>query len=244
MPQDATDLERYFRDPKVGDAVLASGSSGLACKNIRLALRFLDLHDSIDFSETYDAALAGDVLRFQQAYKHTSRDGQVGPGTRRLLTRVLLEKMGEGVFKRMGDPERRDIGQVFVSYARADSGSVRSMVERIRSWGFGAWYDDSISGSERFNASIQRAIEECYLFLVCLSEASVQSDWVVKEVMFANQSKKDILPVTMGSLPASHPLKLVLINHQMLDASEGDFPDRLKTAIKGAHARALSAQAL
>ena len=132
MPQDATDLERYFRDPKVGDAVLASGSSGLACKNIRLALRFLDLHDSIDFSETYDAALAGDVLRFQQAYNHTSRDGQVGPGTRRLLTRVLLEKMGEGVFKRMGDPERRDIGQVFVSYARADSGPVRSMVERIR----------------------------------------------------------------------------------------------------------------
>jgi hypothetical protein len=47
MPQDDTDFERYFRDPKIGDGVLASGSSGLACKNIRLALRFLGFHEDI-----------------------------------------------------------------------------------------------------------------------------------------------------------------------------------------------------
>jgi hypothetical protein len=68
----------------------------------------------------------------------------------------------------------------------------------------------------------------------------VKSDWVVKEVMFANQLKKDILPIRMGSLPASHPLSLVLVNHQMLDASDADFPDRLKAAIKRAHAQSLS----
>jgi hypothetical protein len=237
MSQDATDFERYFRDPKVGEGVLTSGSSGLACKNIRLALRFLDFHEGIDFTESYDAALARAVLRFQEAHKHSSRDGQFGPGTRRLLTRVLLDKRGEGVFKRMSDPERREMGQIFVSYARVDSGPVRNMVEQVRGWGFGVWYDDSISGSEHFNTSIQRAIEDCYLLLVCLSEASVKSDWVVKEVMFANQSKKDILPVKMGSVPAANPLKLVLINHQALDVNEADFPGRLKTAIKSARAR-------
>lgn len=237
MPRDVTDFERYFRDPKVGEGVLSAGSSGLACKNIRLALRFLDFHEGIDFTETYDPALAGEILRFQEAHKHSSRDGQFGPGTRRLLTRVLLDKVGEGVFKRMSDPERREMGQIFVSYARAERGPVRIMVEQVRGWGFGVWYDDSISGSEHFNASIQRAIEDCYLLLVCLSEASVKSDWVVKEVMFANQLKKDILPVRMGAVPAANPLHLVLINHQMLDANEATFPDRLKTAIKGAQAR-------
>jgi TIR domain len=145
--------------------------------------------------------------------------------------------MGEGVFKRMSDPERRDQGQLFVSYARADSSPVRSMVERARAWGFSVWYDDSIRAGEYFNVSIQRAIEDCYLLIVCLSEASVQSDWVVKEVMFANQSKKDILPVKMGVLPPAHSLKLVLVNHQMLDSNDANFGDGLKTAVKRAHAR-------
>jgi hypothetical protein len=220
--------------------VLAAGSTGLACKNIRLALRSLGLHDRIDFTENYDAKLARDVLRFQEVHKHSSRDGQFGPGTRRLLTHVLLNRMGEGVFKRMSDPERRDRGQLFVSYARADSSPVRSMVECVRAWGFSVWYDDSISGSEHFNASIQRAIEYCYLLIVCLSDASVQSDWVNKEVIFANQSKKDILPVKMGGLPPAHSLKLVLVNHQMLDSSDANFPDSLKTAVKRAHARAFN----
>ena len=47
----------------------------------------------------------------------------------------------------------------------------------------------------------------------------------------------DILPIRMGSMPSSHPLSLVLVNHQMLDANEANFPDRLKAAIKRAHAQ-------
>jgi hypothetical protein len=241
MLRDPSDFERYFRDPKVGDRVLAQGSSSLACKNIRLGLYFLDFHEGIDFAETYDAALAREVLRFQEAYEHSSRDGQCGPGTRRLLTRVLLDERGENVFKRMTDPEQRDVGQVFVSYSRTDSGAIRSMVDRIRSWGFSVWYDDSsISGSEHFNDAIQHAIESCYLVVACLSEASLHpKGWVVKEVILANQLRKDILPVILGSIPETHPLQLVLINNQRLDARSTDFPERLKTAIKGAHARAL-----
>src|SRR5262245_42370650 len=101
MLRDPSDFERYFRDPKVGDKVLAQGSSCLACKNIRLGLYALDLHEGIDFAETYDAALARAVLKFQEAYKHSSRDGQFGPGTRRLLTQTLLDQRGENVFRRM-----------------------------------------------------------------------------------------------------------------------------------------------
>jgi len=56
--------------------------------------------------------------------------------------------------------------------------------------------------------------------------------------MFGNQSGKDILPVTIASLPGAHPLKLVLVNHQMLDATEAGFPQRLKTAINSARTRA------
>ena len=139
----------------------------------------------------------------------------------------------------MSDPEQRDIGHVFVSYARADSSLVSEMVELVRGWGFDVWYDKDIVGAEHFNHSIQSAIEGCYLLLAFLSEASVMSDWVTKEVIFANQLKKDILPIRMGPLPASHPLTLVLIDYQMLDTKDAEFPNRLRTAVKHAHARNL-----
>lgn len=239
MTSDIRELERYFRDPKIGDKVLTLGASSIACKNIRLALRMLDLHDSLDFKEIYDSGLANDILRFQKQYAHISRDGQFGPGTRRLLTQKVIEKVGKTIFKRMVDPERRDEGQVFVSYARTDATAVQQMVSWIGGNGFNVWYDQNIAGSEHFNASIQQAIEASYLVIVCLSNASVNSKWVEKEVMFAECTGKEILPVLLDVVPPAHPLKLVLVNVQTLDASEPSFSDRLLTSVKSVHARHL-----
>lgn len=239
MTRDIREFERYFRDPTIGDKVLTLGASSLACKNIRLALRMLGLHDSLDFKAIYDSGLANDVLRFQEEYAHVSRDGQFGPGTRRLLTQKVVEKFGEPIFKRMADPERRDVGQLFVSYARTDETAVQKMVSSIEGNGFNVWYDQNIAGSEHFNASIQQAIEASYLVIVCLSIASVNSKWVEKEVMFAEHTGKVILPIRLGVLPPAHPLGLVLVNLQTLDASDPNFSDRLLTSVKGVHARHL-----
>jgi hypothetical protein len=77
--KDLRDLERYFRDPRFGDRVLEADIACPACKNIRQALRALGFHGEfgqIDFSENYDVTLAQHVLRFQEALKHTSRDGR------------------------------------------------------------------------------------------------------------------------------------------------------------------------
>jgi hypothetical protein len=65
--KDLRDLERYFRDPKLGDRVLEVGLACQACKNVRQALRALGFHGESgqsDFSETYDVTLARHVLRF------------------------------------------------------------------------------------------------------------------------------------------------------------------------------------
>jgi hypothetical protein len=113
--KDLRDLERYFRDPKLGDRVLEAGLACPACKNIRQALRALGFHGEfgqVDFSENYDFTLAQHVLRFQEAFKHTSRDGRFGPGTRRLLTRALYEQFGVSIFRRMTDPEQRGLGHI------------------------------------------------------------------------------------------------------------------------------------
>ena len=246
--KDLRDLERYFRDPKLGDRVLEVGVASHVCKNIRLALRALGFHGEfgqIDFSENYDVTLARHILRFQEALKHTSRDGRFGPGTRRLLTRALHEQFGDSVFRRMTDPEQRGLGHIFVSYSRSDRARVLDAVHEIESWGFNVWFDGNISGGERWNASIQDKVQSCYLLLVFLSAQSVKSKWVQLEVMYAFQQSKDILPVKLDTLPSGHALEMVLLTRQMLDApkdgsspaDEADFKCALKTAIQVAHRR-------
>ena len=81
--EDLSDLERYFRDPKLGESILQVGIASPVCINIRHALRVLGFYGefgSREFSESYDTSLAQLVLRFQEARNHTSRDGVLGGG--------------------------------------------------------------------------------------------------------------------------------------------------------------------
>src|SRR5438128_12235027 len=86
-------LEGYFRDPIIGDGVMRSPMPNAACGNIRTALG--RLHYAIKKSDEYDKSLERAVFKFQQDNNHTSIDGYVGPGTRRLLTEKLFEKGGK-----------------------------------------------------------------------------------------------------------------------------------------------------
>jgi hypothetical protein len=102
--KDVEQYERFFRDPQIGDGVLRPGLSGLACRNLRIALRSLGLGRDLAFSDEYDESLAKAVLAFQTRHDHPTKDGHVGRGTRRLLVTVLLAEIGERVFARMEDP--------------------------------------------------------------------------------------------------------------------------------------------
>ena len=95
-------FEQFFRDPDVEDGLLKPGSSGPACANIRQALRILGY--DVEYGSHYDETLAREILRFQSDNKHSSRDGFVGPGTRRLLVIRLVDAGKKGIFERMKIP--------------------------------------------------------------------------------------------------------------------------------------------
>jgi hypothetical protein len=233
------DLERFFRDARGESYVLEPGVTGVACRNLRTALRLVLRYDKDPrhFSDTYDGHLAELVARFQKEYEHTSRDGLVGPGTRRLLVEVL-SKEAAGGFYRLTDPEGRFRGFVFVSYARKDAHIMREYILQIRSLGFKVWYDDDIAGSEKWRDTLEQRVRDCYMFIVFLSEAAVQSKWVKREVKLANKCGKTILPVRIGPLPARHPFKRILEERQTLDATTADILARLGRSISVAHRRA------
>lgn len=103
--KDSRKFERFFRSPRIGDDVIKPPMSGVACENIRIALRWLGY--KTEDGDQYDAKLAKVVLRFQTDNQHSSQDGFFGPGTRRLLIQKMIEKSGTHIFNRLLKKEFR-----------------------------------------------------------------------------------------------------------------------------------------
>ena len=97
--------QRFFRDPTVGEGLLKPPATGMACTNIRTALRLLGYN--IDRGEQYDEQLTTTVRQFQIDYHHTSHDGFVGPGTGQLLAQILAQKLDRRGFLHMEDPQEQ-----------------------------------------------------------------------------------------------------------------------------------------
>jgi hypothetical protein len=105
-------FERYFQDPSMDTSEAMKPPltgelplRGDACRNIRTALGILGYGDGN--GDTYDEALRDLVRQFQRDYHHRSKDGYVGPGTRRLLVTVLIRKGETHHFMRWPDPTNR-----------------------------------------------------------------------------------------------------------------------------------------
>ena len=123
-------FERFLRDPHVGDNVLKPPMSGVACENIRAVLRMLGYQ--VKFGNEYDEELAKAVLRFQTDNKHSSLDGFVGPGTRRLLIRKLIDECGAGIFDRMTKPEEDSVISILFLAADPTDASHLRLSEEFR----------------------------------------------------------------------------------------------------------------
>lgn len=86
--------------------------------------------------------------------------------------------------------------QVFISYSRKDLTFVERLAKDLEAAGLEVWYD--LSGLEvgtRWGKEIQNALDQSQYFLVVLSPNSVDSEWVEKEFLYANNQKTKIIPL-------------------------------------------------
>ena len=114
----------------MGDGVLKPPMSGVACENIRTVLRMLGYE--VKFGNQYDEELAKAVLRFQTDNKQSSLDGFVGPGTRRLLIRKLIDEHATGIFNRMTKPEEDSVISILFLAADPTDASRLRLGEEFR----------------------------------------------------------------------------------------------------------------
>jgi TolB protein len=107
---------------------------------------------------------------------------------------------------------------LFMSYSREDKQLQRQVIAGLRERGVVVWVDveNLIPGSPAWEREIERAIRSAAAVVVLLSPDSNNSEWVRREISFAEQNNKRILPVLIrGDEDDSIPLRLS--SHQRVD---------------------------
>jgi hypothetical protein len=83
--------------------------------------------------------------------------------------------------------------QVFVSYSHRDETAVDQLVKQIEQLGYTVWIDRQLTGSQRYAASIVRAIRASRLVALMCSQHAFASDHVIREIYVAGDSKKPFI---------------------------------------------------
>ena len=95
----------------------------------------------------------------------------------------------------------------FVSHSSPDDRYVQEMVQYLHTLGYDEVFNDghTIAPDELFWERIEKGILGCDAFVVVLSHASVKSFWVDREVQFAREHGKKVIPVRIDDckLPPS-----------------------------------------
>src|SRR5690349_20855299 len=123
----------------------------------------------------------------------------------------------------------------FVSYSREDVNLQQRIVAELRGCGINIWVDieNLIPGSPAWEREIERSIRGAEGIIVLLSPDSNNSEWVRREISFAEQNEKRIFPVLIrGDEDDSIPLRLS--DHQRVDVRSNfqDGLDALANALK------------
>lgn len=84
---------------------------------------------------------------------------------------------------------------IFVSYAHADSNRVYPEIKRLHDQGYNIWYDEGIAPGNEWLSDILEHLKACSLYIIFVTENSINSINVKKEFKYAINKKKKILPI-------------------------------------------------
>lgn len=90
------------------------------------------------------------------------------------------------------------VKRVFVSYSRNNLDAVTPLIEDLQAVGIDAWYDQTLTGGQRWWENILAKIRECDIFVFALSPESWESDACKSELSYVLQLGKTILPVLVA----------------------------------------------
>ena len=121
---------------------------------------------------------------------------------------------------------------IFLSYAREDEARVVALYDSLAAAGYKPWLDikDVLPG-ERWELTIEQALQQAGAILICLSPNSVRKrGWVQREIRRAGKRAEamlddDIILIPVRLEPCDLPRSLA--EFQAVDLFETDGEDRL-----------------
>lgn len=112
------------------------------------------------------------------------------------------------------------MSHIFISYAREDTDVMQWLRDDFRAQGLAVWTDENLQpGTDNWRRSIQDAIREAGCLVVVMSPDSAQSEWVQREVAFAEAVRKPIFPILARGTEENAVL-IDLIGKQWTDTRE------------------------
>jgi adenylate cyclase len=126
-----------------------------------------------------------------------------------------------------------ETAEVFISYSREDKDRVLELASRLRSAGVSLWIDQGgIDGAAMWGEAIVNAIECAKVMVLMVSESSVRSHNVAKEVVLTSERKGHILPVLLEPTTIPPSLKYPLAGIQQIEYFQGDPEQNLQSILR------------
>jgi hypothetical protein len=102
---------------------------------------------------------------------------------------------------------------IFLSYSRKDLEIMRNVRDSLREAGLSVWTDEGLKpGTRSWIAAIEEAIVQAQAMVVLLSPNARASDWVQRELEYADAQGKRILPLLIdGDKRTSVPISLIRV---------------------------------
>jgi hypothetical protein len=95
----------------------------------------------------------------------------------------------------------------FISYSRTNRGFALELAMELKASGFQIWFDQlDIPTGARWDDEIEKALTQCEIFMVILTQQSIASNNVKDEIGYAIDSNKRILPILLE--PVNVPFRL------------------------------------
>lgn len=115
--------------------------------------------------------------------------------------------------------------KVFVSYSRNNLEAVTHLVEDLQAMGVNTWYDQTLTGGQRWWDNILAGIRDCDIFVFALSPESWESEACRSELTYGLGLGKPILPVLVAD-----GIKMNLLPAQLAEIQITDYRLRDKGA--------------
>ncbi len=114
------------------------------------------------------------------------------------------------------------MANIFISYNREDKDETKALVDDMEKLGHNVWFDQELSGGQKWWTQILESICNCDLFVFVLSVDGLDSSACGLEYEYADALGKTILPVLVGEGVSPNLLPPVLSQIQFVDYRKPD----------------------